>query len=195
VRRLIIGFILVLAVVWTAGLFLFINSLPKPATDAPPKGDGIVVYTGGGGARISAGMEIFEKGGGDRLLISGVHPGTSRARVNEFWTGEQGLFDCCVDLGREALSTEGNAEEVTSWAEQLGYSSLVLVTSEYHMPRAITATKVRMPDIVIIPYAVASGYIDDKGRPSSLEAWRKLASEYSKFLIAHVRALFASFGR
>lgn len=194
-QRLFIGFILFLALVWAAGLFLFINSLPSPATDAPPKSDGIVVFTGGGGARIAAGMQIFEKGGGDRLLISGVNPGTSRARVNDFWTGEQDLFDCCVDLGREALSTEGNAAEVSVWALENGYTSIVLVTSEYHMPRAITATKSRMPDVMISPYAVASGYIDEKGRPSSMEAWRKLSGEYSKFLIARVRSFFASLGR
>lgn len=191
-RRLISGFILIVFV-WMIGLIVFIGQLPRPADGAPAPSDGVVVFTGGG-ARISAGMEIFAGGAGQSLLISGVHPGVSREKLAELWPGTSEQFDCCVDLGREAQTTEGNAREVDEWAGTRNYSSLILVTSDYHMPRAVAATKARMPDAVITPYAVASGYLNDAGRPASLEAWRKLAGEYTKFLLARVKAFFSTLG-
>ncbi len=188
-----LGLVLI-ALLWAIGLVSFIGRLPAPATGAPGKSDGIVVYTGGA-ARISAGMELFAAGGGDRLLISGVHPGTSRARLEKLWTGAPELFDCCVDLGREARTTEGNAAEVGDWTNTHGFDSLTLVTSEYHMPRALTATRARLPETRIEPYAVASGYLDAEGRPASLKAWAKLAGEYAKLLLAQGKAFFVARGR
>lgn len=193
-QRLILGLILVV-LLWAIGLAAFISGLPAPSSHAPARAQGIVVYTGGGGARIVAGMTLFAGGGGDRLLISGVHPSTSRARLSELWPGAPDLFECCVDLGREALSTEGNADEVSEWAKSHNYTDIILVTSEYHMPRALTATRSRMPDVAIHPYPVASGYLDERGRPISAEAWRKLSGEYAKYLLARVKAFFSSLGR
>jgi len=186
--------LILIALIWAIGLVTFIRQLPAPTTGTPPASDGVVVYTGGGGARISAGMEIFSNGAGESLLISGVHPNTSRSRLSELWPGPAALFDCCVDLGREALTTEGNAKEADDWVSARNYDSIILVTSDYHMPRAIAATKAQMPDTVITPYPVASGYLNSEQRPVSINAWRKLAGEYTKFLLARVKAFFSSFG-
>lgn len=188
-RRLIVGLFLI-AFAWTAGLFGFIASLPKPAASSAPQGAGVVVYTGGGGARITAGMELLSNGAGERLLISGVHPETSRARLSEMWSGAQGLFDCCVDLDRKALSTEGNATELSAWAHTHQFDSIILVTSEYHMPRAVAETRDKMPDATLTPYPVSSGYLNAQGRPVSLEAWEQLTGEYIKFLLARIKTLF-----
>lgn len=191
VQRLILGLILI-ALVWAIGLAGFIRNLPAPSKEAPIRIDGVAVYTGGGGARIMAGMTLFADGAGDRLLISGVHPDTSRARISEFWDGADDLFECCVDLGREALTTEGNAEEVSVWAEDNEFQHIVLVTSDYHIPRAVAATRKKMPGVTIHPYVVSSGYLDENGRPTSLTAWRKLSGEYTKYVLARVRSFFSS---
>lgn len=196
-QRLIMGVVL-LALVWTGGLMIFIGQLPRPTGNAyggSAHDAGVAVYTGGGGARISAAMAIFADGAGERLLISGVHPDTSRARLAEFWTGSPDLFECCVDLDRKALTTEGNAQELSAWAQTHEYERIILVTSEYHMPRAVATTKARMPDAVLTPYPVASGYLDGEGRPVSLKAWEELAGEYMKFILAHIKAAFAAPGR
>ena len=188
VRRLI-AFLTGLALLWAGGLALFIAALPQPGATASGPVEGVAVYTGGGGARISSAMAIFADGAGERLLISGVHPDTSAARLSEFWVGPKEQFDCCVDLGRDALSTEGNAGELSAWAASHQFNNIILVTSDYHMPRALTVTRARMPDATIIPFAVASGYLNDKGRPASSQAVLKLAGEYTKFLLARVKAL------
>lgn len=191
-QRLIIG-VSIIVLLWAVGFASFVGRLPAPAVDAPDQSDGVVVYTGGPD-RITAGMEIFAKGHGDRLLISGVHHDTSRERLATMWTGAPAQFDCCVDLGREALTTEGNAAEVGAWARDNDYHSLILVTSEYHMPRALVSTRARLSDATIAPYAVSSGYIDSQGRPATIRAWVKLSGEYAKYLLAQLKALFSQFG-
>lgn len=191
-KRLIMG-VSIIALLWAVGFASFIGQLPTQFTDSPGKSDGIVVYTGGPD-RISAGMEIFSNGHAGRLLISGVHQDTSRERLATMWAGAPALFDCCVDLGRKALTTEGNAAEVGAWLSDHDYRSLILVTSEYHMPRALVSTRARLPDTTITPYAVKSGYLNSQGRPATLRAWGKLSGEYSKYLLAQVKAFFSQFG-
>lgn len=186
-RRLFI-FIAALALAWVAGLAVFLAALPKrpPAT---AHADGIVVYTGVGGARIATAMSLLGDGAGRRLLISGVNPEISRAEVAKMWPGEVEAFECCVDLGLEARSTTGNAIEVRDWARRNGFRSIILVTSDYHMPRALLETDAQMPDAEIVPYPVGSGLLGESGWPSSIAACRPLAVEYTKYLAVRVKTL------
>ena len=55
------------------------------------------------------------------------------------------LFNCCVDLGYEALDTVGNADETRTWARSNGYTRLIVVTSRYHMPRSLAELALAMP--------------------------------------------------
>ena len=193
--RRLTAFLTGLALLWAGGLVLFIAALPKPAEQAPDKVEGVAVYTGGGGTRISTAMAIFADGAGERLLISGVHPDTSAARLSDFWVGPKDQFDCCVDLGREALSTEGNAGELNAWATSHRFNNIILVTSDYHMPRALTESRITMPDVEITPHPVASGYLNANGAPASRNAWGKLAGEYNKYILAKAKALLSSVGQ
>ncbi|HXI86646.1 MAG TPA: YdcF family protein, partial [Parvularculaceae bacterium] len=90
-------------------------------------------------------------------------------------------------LGVEARSTEGNAREVRDWARAHGFKSLILVTSDYHMPRALLETRAQLPEVKVIAYPVESGYLDSRNRPSGWAAWRQFAVEYSKFLAVRVK--------
>lgn len=194
VRKLASAFI-GLTLLWAGGFALFVITMPKPGVGAPAPADGIAVYTGGGGVRISSAMALLADGAGERLLISGVHPDTSAARLAEFWVGPPERFDCCVDLGREALTTEGNAAELKAWADHHHYRRIILVTSDFHMPRAMAVTRARMKDAVITPYAVSSGYLGQNGLPASPEAAARLAGEYTKYLLARIKALIPPSGR
>src|SRR5664280_94201 len=46
------------------------------------------------------------------------------------------FFTCCIDLDRSALNTFGNALETKRWAREHNFNSLIVVTSNWHMPRA-----------------------------------------------------------
>lgn len=188
-RRIVLGLV-ILALGWAVGLLVFVGALPAPAaTAAGDPADGVVVYTGIGGARVATGMALMQEGAGARLLISGVNPDNTREEVAKQWPGDPEAFECCVDLGLEARSTLGNALEVRNWARENDFRRLILVTSDYHMPRALMETRDQLPEVEIIAHAVESGYLDGDGRPKSLGAWRRLAAEYSKYLAVRVRTL------
>jgi uncharacterized SAM-binding protein YcdF (DUF218 family) len=187
VRRLL--FLALLAVViWGAGLVVFATSLPMPTSKNPPKADGVVVFTGGGD-RLTPAMSLLNQGVAERLLISGVNPSVTRPELAALWPGDPALFDCCVDLGTEAETTDGNAAELSDWTRSHGFTSLILVTSEFHMPRALLLARDRLPNVTITPYPVASGLLGPDGRPASLAGWRRMNAEYAKFLAAWAKTI------
>ena len=66
------------------------------------KADAIVVLTGGA-KRIEQAVSLLQSGHGQRLLISGVNPGTSRTTLARMTDTDRRLFDCCVDIDMAAL--------------------------------------------------------------------------------------------
>lgn len=186
-QRLLSAIVFV-ALAWGIGLLIFVAELPRPSKELPAPADGVVVFTGGDD-RIASAMALLDNGVGKRLLISGVNPTVTRPIMAELWPGDPLLFDCCVDLGLEAQTTQGNASELDAWTRQHGFKSLILVTSDYHMPRALVEACDRLPDVTITPYAVTSGYLGAGGRPQSAADWRRMGGEYTKYLVARAKTL------
>jgi uncharacterized SAM-binding protein YcdF (DUF218 family) len=161
----------------------------KPARNA----DGIVVLTGGS-SRVSDAMELLADGFGKRLLISGVHPTNAAIDISRSLSDNQSLLSCCVDLDRSAINTRSNAEQTRIWAHERGFKSLIVVTSNYHMPRAIVELSHAMPDIVLIPFAVVGDKWRDEPWWTSGATFRLLLSEYVKYVAAEVRVRLADAG-
>ena len=167
------------AVAVVAGFVDFAASLPEPAGAIVQPADGIVALTGEG-RRLMPAMDLLEKGLGRRLLITGVNPASKRALKSVLHGGP--LFDCCVDLGFAALDTRGNAQEAASWAHRHRYSSLIVVTADYHMPRSLVEFGSEMPGMKLVPYPVPD-YAN-----SGFQSARRLSGEYFKYLASFVRA-------
>ena len=90
------------------------------------------------------------------MLISGVNREVRRQELRELTPGSNRLFNCCVDLGFEAEDTNGNAQEIAAWARAKGYDSLIVVTSDYHMPRSLLEIRSAAPELELTPYAVST---------------------------------------
>ena len=154
---------------------------------ALPRGDAIVALTGGA-ERIPDAVGWLAQGHGGRLLISGVG---SQVRLDQLARKSPGLrswLGCCIDVGHEALNTVGNAEEARAWAADRGYRSLLVVTSSYHMPRAMLELRRHMPDVRLIAAPVVTERLQDLRLWNDLPLLRTLGQEYAKFLVAYVRA-------
>jgi uncharacterized SAM-binding protein YcdF (DUF218 family) len=168
---------------YVIGFFVFVASLPAatpPETASKSaRADGIVALTGGS-ERLDAATALFESGVGRRLLITGVHPTTTKLALKTLVHGGH-RFDCCADLGFQATNTHGNAAEAAQWAKSHGYKSLIVVTAAYHMPRSLIEFSAQMPREKLIPYPVASENIDVHGwwHPVALAV---LQWEYTKYL-------------
>ncbi|MEW9805619.1 YdcF family protein [Mesorhizobium sp. ZMM04-5] len=171
------------------GFALFATHVSQLSTpDDPEAADAIIVLTGGQ-ARLDAALDLLKSGKGERLLISGVHPSTSRKSLQAATGGDDALFACCVDIDRAALDTIGNAEESVKWVRTHDYRRVILVTNNYHMPRSLLELGRLLDREQLDPYPVVNANLDKGEWMVRPEALRVLFTEYGKYLVALVRGL------
>lgn len=151
------------------------------------RADGIVVLTGGA-LRLDQAMDLLKNGKASRLLISGVNPNTNANTLSRLTETDRALFDCCVDLDYAALNTVGNAEITDRWARARGFDDLILVTSDYHMPRTLLEFERFAHVPVIKPYAVARAdlWLGEGSVPSG-KGIKVLLVEYAKLVATRLR--------
>ncbi|QBX38762.1 YdcF family protein [Brevundimonas sp. S30B] len=173
----------IVALMWLVGLFVFADRVRglSPA-DEPARADAIVALTGPSAERVNASIRLLEQGKGDRLLISGVNREVRRQELRALTPGSSQLFNCCVDLGFEAEDTVGNAREIAAWARRRGYDSLIVVTSDYHMPRSLLEIRSALPGVRLTPYAVSTPSLDDSEWWRAAVTARRMTLEYMKYL-------------
>jgi uncharacterized SAM-binding protein YcdF (DUF218 family) len=174
--------LLVVGLIWVSGLLAFADRVTRltPA-DIPAPADGIVALTGASDLRLEAATDLLESGKG-RLLVSGVNRRASRRDVWGVTGAAKPLFDCCVDLGFTAADTLGNAREAAQWARAMRYRRLILVTADYHMPRAMIELRAALPEATIEPYPVATPVLDARHWAATSLGARRMIVEYSKYL-------------
>ena len=167
----------------------FVWLLPSQEVALDGNADGIVVLTGGA-SRVTDALELLASGRGKRLLITGVNPGTTTGDIARQTVDYGRLLNCCVDLDYSALNTLGNAVQARRWAIDHDFKSLIVVTSAYHMPRALAELAHQLPDAVLIPYPVVSDRLRIEPWWSNSETTKLVLSEYLKYLFAKVRMRF-----
>jgi uncharacterized SAM-binding protein YcdF (DUF218 family) len=175
-----------LALAFLAGFVAFLLSLDRAERDPGTVTDGIVALTGGA-QRIGDAIDLLAKGFAGRLLITGVNERTSRDEIARLNPGQRRLVECCVDLDYRARNTIGNAVETRRWVERNGFRSLIVVTSNYHMPRTLAELDHVLPEARKVPYAVVTQTADAGGRWSNLATARLLLAEYAKYLAVLAR--------
>jgi uncharacterized SAM-binding protein YcdF (DUF218 family) len=192
-RATIVATLAIVFVGAAVGFVAFLSQLRGVETAPARNADGIVVLTGGS-SRVSDAMELLAGGYGKRLLISGVHPTNAASDISRTLSDNHSLLGCCVDLDRSAINTRSNAAETRRWAHDLGFKSLIVVTSNYHMPRAIAELSHAMPDIELIQFAVVGDKWRDEPWWTSGATFRLLLSEYAKYVAVELRVGLAELG-
>lgn len=170
-----------LVAIFAIGFGIFLLNVPKEEVALRRNADGIVVLTGGA-SRIEDAVELLASGRGRRLLITGVHRLTSEREIARLKPGYGRVFACCVDLDRSALNTIGNATETRRWVNERGFKSIIVVTSNYHMPRAMAELRHQLPDIALIPFPVVGDQL--RASWSNGPTLRLLFWEYVKYTVA-----------
>ena len=175
-----------------AGFLLFVGATGPSRLPGGVKADGIVALTGGK-ARIGEAVKLLGAGRAKRMLITGVNPTTTSQQLSRLVPNGRNLFNCCIDLGRQAEDTTGNALETRKWVRLHNFKSIIVVTSSYHMPRTLVEFERAMPGVAFTPFAVASANL-------KMDAWwaypgtlRLLFSEYVKYIRALSRFGVARF--
>ncbi len=190
-----LAFILIVLMIWTVGLLAFAARVVRstPAPD-PVQADGIVALTGASTLRIAAAMKLLEDGKGSRLLVSGVNRITSRADIRSVAKAPGRLYDCCVDLGFSAENTIGNGRETAAWARAYGFRKLIVVTADYHMPRAVLELHSALPDGQFQAYPVTTDELDARNWWRTTGGARRMVLEYCKYLVILAREAVLSLG-
>ena len=181
--RLALLVLFILGGIAVGGFLNFVHQVqsaePLPLA-ALPKADAVVVLTGGP-RRIDAGLDLLGAERGARMLVTGVNEATSSAALENV-TGEADdaaerarLFDCCIDLGREARDTVGNAVEARDWIRARGYRHVIVVTADFHMPRSLLEFRRALKEAPVV--AAATVESEASAEASKTEASKAEASK------------------
>lgn len=182
--RALLIVMLALAAALLAGFVFFVAGIEGREAQSGRNADGIVVLTGTPDRIVDA-TNLLIDGRAKRLLITGVHPDTTLAGISRNVPASQQALECCVELGHSALNTRGNALEAADWARANHFRSLLVVTSAWHMPRALVELRRTLPDVDLVPYPVVPRRPADAGWEGVAGRARLLFVEYVKFLAAY----------
>lgn len=183
--RRIYGLVMILLVcfviAWIHGFIWYLNQIPSAVQDTSMTTDAAVVLTGGT-KRIKEGLVLLDKGLAKTVFISGVNKNISISELYKL-VGIPQKQKCCVELGYEASTTRDNRLEVEEWLKRNQIKSLRLVTSNYHMPRALYIFRHLNQDYTLIPHPV----FPDNFEVKNLWYWPNYAVlsvvEYNKYLM------------
>lgn len=158
----------------------FVARADRAVTPDPPiQAEAVASLTGASDARIISAIQLADSLDLP-LLISGVNVDATPADIARVAKVDVDKINCCVTLGKAAASTEGNGDEVADWARRNKVDRIIVVTSEYHMERALFELKRAMPEGHFIPHAVmttkvrpADWYRDPATAKTLIEEWIK----------------------
>jgi len=131
---------------------LFVDFVYKTYSVAPRevRTDAVVVLAGGRG-RIEEGVKLYQEGQGRQLFLIGVDP---LVKKGELYKGPdpEGVF-----LEKVSRNTLENAIYARDLLAKHQVSSITLITSRYHMKRAILIFRNALAkDVAIYPHPVDS---------------------------------------
>ena len=144
-----------------------------------------IVLTGGDN-RVKKSLKIFFsiKNKNKNLFISGVGQGFNKKTLKKLTQKkphDNKIIDCCIQIEGISRNTFSNAVESLKWVKSKKINSFVLLTNNYHMPRAMLEFKSIFNDIKITPYV----FIDEN------KIWWKTKinyiSEYFKYKLTYLR--------
>ena len=176
------------------GLFNYQERILSLTEYSSKKASNIVILTGGSN-RIKDGLKIIDNFDNSaikniKLLISGTGKGFTTSNVTKLLPKNIYLnkfVRCCVKLDNKSENTYHNAIETFKWAKKNNIKTFILITSNYHMPRAVLEFKNKMPNLKIIKYPITPEKYNINNWIYSYETFSLILLEYCKFLIANSR--------
>jgi uncharacterized SAM-binding protein YcdF (DUF218 family) len=170
-------FVSFLAVLYALGFVLFSFTLSPPAGKDAPSADAIVVLTGAKG-RLEHGVDALRHHRAKRMFLAGADPSVTKGDIARRLPGRERLVACCVDLGSQSVDTRSNAHEAEAWLDKNHYRSLFLVTSDWHMRRALFEFR----------SVLGSRYTIQPDAVATQPGFATLFGEYNKFLLRRLSA-------
>ena len=153
----------------------------------------IVILTGGTN-RIKDGLKIIayfskSKKINYKILVSGTGIGFTKKSLERKLgpNFNPQLIQCCIDLDSVSKNTFTNASETLKWTNKNNIREFILITSNYHMPRAKLEFRNIMPNLKIYTYSITPKKHDIKNWLSSYQTFSLVFIEYCKYILASIR--------
>ena len=163
---------------------------PLKISEPPTASDAIVVFAGGVGEsgragvgvqeRVSKAVSLFREGVAPRIIISSGFVFTLReGEVMKAIAIANGVPAEAIILEEHAANTYENVEFTNQILKKMGWRRVALVSSPYHMRRAMMTWRKVAPDVAVVATPPSSSLFYTHSRGASLEQIQGLAQEYA----------------
>lgn len=184
------GILFLLTVFLIGASVLFIDFAYRTFSVRPRdvKTDAIVVLTGGRG-RVDEGIKLYREHKAVWLFLIGVDPSVRKSELFREIPGQRGGDGVLLEkLSRNTLE---NALQARQFITSRKVGSITLITSRYHMKRAVLIFENVLPkNVAIYPYPVDSRNLKENWW-SHGGSFRLLMSEFYKYCLFRGFFLFA----
>ena len=153
----------------------------------------IIILTGGTN-RIKDGLKIIDdlkksETINFKILVSGTGKGFTKNSLKKQLgpNFNSKLIECCIELDSVSTNTFSNAVESLKWTQKNNIKEFILITSNYHMPRAFLEFKNTMPNLKIHTFSITPKKLDVGKWLYSYQTFSLIFKEFCKYIVANVR--------
>ena len=174
--------------------FVWLLARPLKVVDSPQPADVIVVFAGGVGEsgkagggyqeRVKQAAELYRAGYARNLVFSSgfvfVFP---EADIMRALAIDNGVPASAIELEKSAKNTQDMVTNSKHILDAHGWRRVLLVSSPYHMRRALLTWRRAAPDVAVVatPAPISQFYAHDRG--ASLEQMRGILQEYAAIVM------------
>jgi uncharacterized SAM-binding protein YcdF (DUF218 family)/glycosyltransferase involved in cell wall biosynthesis len=173
-------------VVWQVAEPLRVAEPPRPA-------DAIVVFAGGVGEsgkagegyqeRVKQAVDLHQAGFAPRIVFaSGYTFLFPEAELMKSLAVDQGVPASAIQLETHAANTRELAASAADLARREGWHTVLLVSSPYHMRRALLTWRKAAPELTVVPTPVPESRFYARGRRVTAQQIRGIVHEYAAIL-------------
>jgi len=167
---------------------------PLKLSDSPRPADAIVVFAGGVGEsgqagggyqeRVKRATDLYRSGLAPHVVFSsGYVYAFQEAEIMKALAVANGIPDTAIVLEKRAANTYQNVLYSRDIVERRGWRRVLLVSSPYHMRRAVLTWHHAAPDIDVTPTPPSFSQFYEHEHGASLDQIRGLAQEYAAILV------------
>ncbi len=175
------------SVPWALAAPLRVEEAPRPA-------DAIVVFAGGVGEsgqagggyqeRVKTAVDMYRGGFAPRMVFeSGFTFAFREAEIMRDLAISLGVPPSAIVLETHGVNTYDDVIRVRDLLRAQGWRRILLVSSPYHMRRALLVWRKQAPDVDVVPTPVPQSQFYAHGRGASLDQLRGLAREYAALAV------------
>jgi uncharacterized SAM-binding protein YcdF (DUF218 family) len=177
--------------VWIAAAPLRMAAAPEPANAIVVFGGGVGESGEAGGSyqeRVKTAVDLYHDGYARTIVFSsGFVYAFKEAEVMQALAVTQGVPASNVILETAAASTNEYVVAVRNILEKHGWTRILLVSSPYHMRRAIMTWNKLAPEVTVVPTPPATSQFYNHRIGASLRQIRGIAHEYAAMAYYRVK--------